>query len=230
MGQKLTRQVRQRRDMKVGRAPMTRFSILNACIAGAFVLAVSATPVLAEKQAEKVAVFMGLDKLTGRILTFDAYIDETVRFGSLMVRPRVCYDRPPTEPAQTDAFVEVSDKQLDGSTKKIFSGWMYAASPGLNGVEHPVFDVWLYACTSTANVTRAADGKIRDASPSEISGVAKPIAPGFDIPALQSATGKPTAPAKPPKKGKPGQATPADSPDAAPADPSITADPNAPED
>ena len=36
--------------------------------------------------------------------------------------------------------------QLDGTEKRIFSGWMFAESPGLNAVEHPVFDVWLTQC------------------------------------------------------------------------------------
>lgn len=28
----------------------------------------------------------------------------------------------------------------------IFSGWMFASSPGLNGLEHPVYDVWVIDC------------------------------------------------------------------------------------
>ncbi len=139
------------------------------------------------KDANPVAVFMGLDKITGHILTFDAYMDETVRFGSLLVRPRVCYDRPPSEPAQVDAFVEISDKQLSGDIKKIFSGWMFAASPGLNSVEHPVYDVWLYSCAKTSTASRLSDPtKPRDAQASAISGVAKAVVPGFDIPALEN--------------------------------------------
>ncbi|MGI9404691.1 MAG: DUF2155 domain-containing protein, partial [Hyphomicrobium sp.] len=35
---------------------------------------------------------------------------------------------------------------LDGAEKRIFTGWMFAESPGLNAVEHPVFDVWLTDC------------------------------------------------------------------------------------
>ena len=35
-------------------------------------------------------------------------IGETVQFGALQVMPRVCYTRPPTEAAATDAFVEVT--------------------------------------------------------------------------------------------------------------------------
>ena len=60
--------------------------------------------------------------------------------------PRACYTRAPTEPPKTTTFVEVDETQLDGKEKRIFSGWMFADSPGLNAVEHPVFDVWLTDC------------------------------------------------------------------------------------
>ena len=60
--------------------------------------------------------------------------------------PRACYSRAPTEPPKTTTFVEVEEMQLDGKEKRIFSGWMFADSPGLNAVEHPVFDVWLTDC------------------------------------------------------------------------------------
>ena len=44
-----------------------------------------------------IAEFAGIDKITGRIITFDVYIDETVQFGALQVTPRICYSRPQTE-------------------------------------------------------------------------------------------------------------------------------------
>jgi hypothetical protein len=76
-----------------------------------------------------------------------------VQFGALQVVPRVCYTRPPTEAAATDAFVEVSEVTLQGEVRRIFSGWMFAASPGLNAVEHPIYDVWLNDCKQpTVNV------------------------------------------------------------------------------
>ncbi len=91
-------------------------------------------------------VFAGLDKITGRIISFDVAIDETVQFGALQVTPRVCYSRPPTETPRTDAFVEVDEVTLKGEIKRIFNGWMFAASPGLHAVEHPIYDVWLTDC------------------------------------------------------------------------------------
>ena len=84
------------------------------------------------------AVFSGLDKITGRIISFDVATNETVQFGALQVTPRVCYSRPPTETPNTDAFVEVDEVTLQGAIKRIFTGWMFAASPGLHAVEHPI--------------------------------------------------------------------------------------------
>ena len=114
-----------------------------------------------QRIANPTAVFNGLDKITGRIISFDVAINETVQFGALQVTPRVCYSRPPTETPNTDAFLQVDEVTLTGEIKRIFSGWMFAASPGLNAVEHPTYDVWLTECkggTSPA-VADAADAQ-----------------------------------------------------------------------
>src|SRR5579862_2523602 len=100
----------------------------------------------AQKIVNKKASFSGLDKITGRIINFDEDIGETVQFGALRVKTDACYTRPATEAANTDAFVEVDEITLQGEVKRIFSGWMFAASPGLHGVEHPIYDVWLSDC------------------------------------------------------------------------------------
>jgi hypothetical protein len=98
------------------------------------------------------AVFSGLDKISGRTISFDVAIGETVQFGALQVTPRACYTRPPTEATNTDAFVEVDEVTLQGEIKRIFTGWMFASSPGLHAVEHPIYDVWLTDCASPQNV------------------------------------------------------------------------------
>ena len=103
-----------------------------------------------QRIANPQAVFSGLDKITGRIINFDVNINETVQFGALQVTPRVCYSRPPTETPNTDAFIEVDEVTLQGEIKRIFDGWMFAASPGLHAVEHPVYDVWLTDCKGAA--------------------------------------------------------------------------------
>ena len=103
-------------------------------------------PAAADAIRNPIALFAGLDKITGKITRFEAGIDEVTRFGSLAVRARVCNTRPPTEQPKTTAFVEVDEALLEGGTKRVFTGWMLAQSPGLNAVEHPVYDVWLTGC------------------------------------------------------------------------------------
>ncbi|MBP0587692.1 DUF2155 domain-containing protein, partial [Mycobacterium tuberculosis] len=82
------------------------------------------------KIAQPIATFSGLDKITGRIISFDVAIDETVQFGALQVTPRVCYARPQTVAPLTTAFVEVDEVTLDNKIRRIFTGWMFADSPG----------------------------------------------------------------------------------------------------
>ncbi len=106
----------------------------------------SSGPASADKIKNPTAVLNGLDKITGRIISFEVGVDETVQFGALQITPRVCYSRPPTESPQTDAFMEVDEVTLDNKYRRIFSGWMFAASPGLHAIEHAVYDVWLTDC------------------------------------------------------------------------------------
>jgi hypothetical protein len=112
-----------------------------------------------ERIKNPVAEFTGIDKVTGRIITFDVYIDETVQFGALQVTPRICLSSPDTEEAKTDSFVEVDEITLDRKIRRIFTGWMFAESPGLNAVEHSVYDVWLKACKQSSDVPPPATAK-----------------------------------------------------------------------
>jgi hypothetical protein len=107
---------------------------------------------LADRVNNRVAEFTGMDKITGRTTTFDVYIDETVQFGALQVTPRVCYSASESEEPRTDSFVEVDEITLDRKIRRIFTGWMFAESPGLNAVEHAVYDVWLKSCKQNSEV------------------------------------------------------------------------------
>ncbi|MBV1887243.1 MAG: DUF2155 domain-containing protein [Parvibaculaceae bacterium] len=113
-------------------------------------------------QAGDTAVFNALDKITARITILEIPIGSSARFGTLDIRPQSCDKRPPEETPETTAFVEVFDvprvvaaKGEDGQApvaepKRIFSGWMFASSPGLNAVEHPVYDAWVIDCKISA--------------------------------------------------------------------------------
>jgi hypothetical protein len=124
------------------------------------------TPPPPQRIANPTAMFSGLDKITGRITAFDAAIGETVQFGALQVTARACYSRPPTETPLTDGFVEVDEVTLQGEVRRIFTGWMFAASPGLHGVEHAVYDVWLVNCKGGVQAAADAQPATSAAAPS----------------------------------------------------------------
>jgi hypothetical protein len=109
-------------------------------------------PASAARLENPVAEFSGIDKITGRITKFDVYVNETVQYGALQVTPKVCYSRDDSEAQRIDGFVEVDEITLDRKIRRIFTGWMFADSPGLNAVEHPIYDVWLTGCKKTSNV------------------------------------------------------------------------------
>ncbi|ABS64900.1 cellulase-like protein [Parvibaculum lavamentivorans DS-1] len=119
--------------------------------AASAILCLSAAPAFADKYP--VAVFSGLDKTTARVTSFSVKVDEPAQFGSLEVLVRACDKRPPEEPPQTAAFLEIRQIDRDDDSVQpapIFEGWMFAESPGLNGLEHPVYDIWVTDCKTAS--------------------------------------------------------------------------------
>ncbi len=92
------------------------------------------------------AVLQGLDKITARISTFEAPLGEAVRFGSLQIVARACDKKPPEEPPESAAFLEIVDVRPDSPEVSLFTGWMFASSPAISALEHPVYDVWVVDC------------------------------------------------------------------------------------
>ena len=168
-----------------------KFAKLSAAVLGGLALTVAANPARADKIKHPNAVFAGLDKITGRIISFEVAIDETVQFGSLQITPRVCFSRPATEAPRTDSFAEVDEVETDKKLRRIFAGWMFADSPGLHGVEHPVYDIWLTDCKGDGPLVKEAP-EVVEATPDDEA----------DKPAA-SATPGAAAPPKPAKPRKP---------------------------
>jgi hypothetical protein len=133
----------------------------------------------ADRIKNPTAVFSGLDKITGRIVSFEVATDETVQFGALQMRARVCFTKPSTETPNTTSFVEVDETEAGGATRRVFSGWMFAASPGLHGLEHPVYDIWLVDCKGGTEV------------------IAEPKETPEELPPIQDAARGPNEPARP---------------------------------
>ena len=191
---------------------------MGPTLAGAALAAVSALTIpdaaLADKISNPIAVFNGLDKITGRIISFEVAINETVQFGALQITPRVCYSRPPTDAPQTDAFAQVDEIDEQKQMKRIFSGWMFADSPGLHGVEHPIFDIWLTACKGGTVVIY--DTPVEASAPNPDEGPPTDLGPDAASPEQPA---PPPAQAKKKKPKPPPTVVAAPAPDAGPPTP-----------
>ena len=100
--------------------------------------------------AQRVAVIGFLNKRNGISREFTMRPGQAVRFGDVIIRLRACETTAPWEIQQlTGAFVQLDVRNPQGRFQRIFSGWLYKETPGLNVVEHPVYDVWPKSCAMT---------------------------------------------------------------------------------
>jgi hypothetical protein len=189
------------------RQSLERLGSASLMLLGSLVVAgmLPASQARAEKIENPIAVFAALDKVTGRISPLEIRINDTVEFGALKVTPRVCTSTPPTEAPRTTAFVEIDETKLTGEIQRIFTGWMFAESPGLNAVEHPVFDVWLTSCKKPIGGVPAESAENEDAEAPAEAAAAAPAAP---TPPAAPPAAAPARPASPPPAGRPAPARP----------------------
>lgn len=100
--------------------------------------------------SHNIVVLRALDKITARITELDVPVGQEVRFGTLALTAKYCRTRPPVEPPETYAYLEIDDLKREGVRDHIFDGWMVASSPALNPLEHPVYDVWVISCKTAS--------------------------------------------------------------------------------
>lgn len=93
-----------------------------------------------------IAEMQAMDKITGRVSIIKVPVNGHTEFGSLSVVVRSCQSRPVEETPDHFAFVDITDKPLQGDVVNIFKGWMIASSPATHAVEHPIYDIWLLKC------------------------------------------------------------------------------------
>ena len=128
--------------------------LLGCLLAGSLAAPAVADPA---PHLDPTAVFSGLDKITGRIISFEVATNETVQFGSLQITEKACYTRPATEGAADDHLRPGRRNRRQEQYKRIFSGLDVRLEPGLNGIEHPVYDVWLTDCKGGKEVQKTPE-------------------------------------------------------------------------
>ncbi len=124
----------------------SKYRPLLAAFMASAIVGVSAVPSHAFQT--DTAVLQALDKVTARVSTFDAQVNEIVRFGALAIRVRHCDRTPPEERPESTAFVEIDELKPGEEASVLFTGWVFASSPAVHAVEHPVYDVWLLECVN----------------------------------------------------------------------------------
>ncbi len=102
-----------------------------------------ATALAGDWQPRQTVELRGLDKVTARSAAITGKVGETLRYGTLSILVRGCAVRPPDQPADVTAFLEITDR---GATTPIFRGWMITSAPSLAILEHPVYDIRVAAC------------------------------------------------------------------------------------
>lgn len=109
----------------------------------------TATPAAAEYLPTPGAVLQGLDKITARVSSLEIRNGETVDFHGLAIKVSACNIRPPEEPPEATAFIEIFDDPTPGAAA-LFHGWMFASSPAVSAFEHPVYDIRVLSCITAA--------------------------------------------------------------------------------
>jgi len=132
--------------------PSNRSSLWNLCaalIACASLFAPNTVHARASIDTS-VAQLQSIDKVTARTLTFEVNVGSTVKFGSLYIKLQACRKAPDIEEPESAAFMqiwEVSGEDTDREKADwVYSGWMFASSPGLAAMDHPIYDVWVLGC------------------------------------------------------------------------------------
>jgi hypothetical protein len=102
-----------------------------------------------EWRPQRVAVLQALDKVTARVTTLRATLNQPERYGSLTITVRACNARPPDEVPDAAAWLEISDSRAPANGAAVFRGWMFAEAPGVNMLEHPVYDIRIMECRAS---------------------------------------------------------------------------------
>lgn len=130
------------------RQPASRVLALAAV---SCILIFHAPPVSAQVQDMEdypIVRLRSLDKVTARTQTFEANVGSTVKFGSTFIKVQACRKTPPVEQPEAAAFLQIWEMTHEGIAQWVFSGWMFASSPGLSHMDHPIYDVWVLDCLS----------------------------------------------------------------------------------
>lgn len=120
-------------------------------VAAASLVALTVLPQVALAQGEASATWIArggaelvvLDKVSARTSALTAALGKPLTYGSLTIVVGACDVRPPDQPADATAWLDVSDSNPGGPA---FHGWILKDEPAVSGLQHPLYDVRLAGC------------------------------------------------------------------------------------
>lgn len=105
------------------------------------------------RQRRRVALVHAINKVTAESMSFEVPVGgRPIRFNkTLILTARACELSASDEQTEDAiAYLEVGVQPrgviIPTEVRQVFKGWMFASSPGVNGLQHPVYDAWVIGC------------------------------------------------------------------------------------
>ncbi len=122
---------------------------ISALILGAALPGIAHAQGAGEIVQSQTALLGALDKITARLTEVPIDVGTSAAFERLEIEVYACQQRTVEARLDTAAFLRILETRPDGEVVPVFSGWMFANSPGLSAMDHAVYDVWLVNCLAT---------------------------------------------------------------------------------
>jgi hypothetical protein len=90
------------------------------------------------------AKLQALDKVNAQATAMTVKVGQSATFGSLTITVKACVVRPPDQPADAAAYLDVTDSHPDSPP---FNGWLLWHEPSVSMMEHPIYDIRVAGCT-----------------------------------------------------------------------------------
>jgi hypothetical protein len=84
-----------------------------------------------------------LDKVNAQAQALTIKVGQSATFGSLTITVKACVVRPPDQPADAAAYLQVTDSHPDSPS---FDGWMLEDEPAVSMLQHPIYDLRVAGC------------------------------------------------------------------------------------
>jgi hypothetical protein len=89
------------------------------------------------------AKLQALDKVNAQASDLTIKVGQSATFGSLTITVKSCVVRPPDQPADAAAYLDVTDSHTDSPG---FDGWILRDEPSVSMMQHPIYDLRVTGC------------------------------------------------------------------------------------